>query len=87
MSLLERLEKDKFIQIFGFGPTLKKWTPPFFFGLPSQNVVGGEYSLKVLVPSSYAQTHLLSDKSDTCSTSAAWSYRQQDLEEKDDFLT
>ena len=30
--------------------------------------------------------HLLSAKGDTCSTSATWSYRQQDLEEKDDLL-
>ena len=35
---------------------------------------------------SYADTHLLSDRGDTCSTSATWSYRQQDLEEKDDLI-
>ena len=33
--------------------------------------------------SSHADTHLLSDRGDTCSTSATWSYRQQDLEEND----
>ena len=33
--------------------------------------------------SCHADTHLLSDRGDTCSTSATWSYRKQDLEEKD----
>ena len=32
---------------------------------------------------SHEDTHLLCDRGDTCSTSATWSYRQQDLEEKD----
>ena len=36
---------------------------------------------------SYADTHLLRDRGDTCSTSATWLYRQQDLEEKDDWMT
>ena len=36
--------------------------------------------------SSHWDTHLLSDRGVTCSTSATWSYRQQDLEEKDDRL-
>ena len=31
----------------------------------------------------HANTHLVSDRGDTCSTSATWLYRQQDLEEKD----
>ena len=34
--------------------------------------------------SSQADTHLLSDKGDTCSTSATLSYRQRELEEKDE---
>ena len=33
------------------------------------------------------QIHLLSDRGDTCSTSATWSYRQQDLEEKDESVS
>ena len=33
--------------------------------------------------SSHPDTHLLSDRGDTCATSAIWLYRQQDLEEKD----
>ena len=33
---------------------------------------------------SHADTQLLSDRGDTCSTSGTWSYSQQDLEEKDD---
>ena len=38
------------------------------------------------VPSSHADTHLVSDRGDTCSASATCSYRQQDLEEKDDAI-
>ena len=34
--------------------------------------------------SSQTDTHLFSDRVDTCSTSATSSHRQQDLEEKDD---
>ena len=37
--------------------------------------------------SSYADTHLLSDKGETCSSSATWSYRQHDLEEKDESIS
>ena len=33
--------------------------------------------------SSNADTHLLSDRGDTCSISATWLYKQQDWEEKD----
>ena len=36
--------------------------------------------------SSHADTHLLSDCGDTCSTSATWLYRQQDLEGKNDLI-
>ena len=36
--------------------------------------------------SSYADTDFLSDRGDTCSTSATWSYRQKDLEEKADLM-
>ena len=39
---------------------------------------------KFLVPSSDADTHLLEDGGDTYSTTATWSYGQQDLEEKVD---
>ena len=38
------------------------------------------------VPSSHADTHMLSDRDDTYSTSATWSYRQQYLEEKGDSM-
>ena len=34
----------------------------------------------------HADTHLLSDRGDTYSTSATWLYRQQDLEEKCDLI-
>ena len=33
--------------------------------------------------SSDADTHLWSDRGNTCSTSTTWSYKQQDLEEED----
>ena len=36
------------------------------------------------VCSSHADTHLLSERCDTCSTLATWLYRQQDLEKKDE---
>ena len=39
-----------------------------------------------MVSSSYADTQLLSDRGDTCSTSAGWSYRRPELEEKEDLL-
>ena len=35
---------------------------------------------------SHADTHLLGDRCDTCSTSAIWSYRQQYFEEKDEWM-
>ena len=38
------------------------------------------------VPNSHADTHLLSDGGDTCSTSVTWSYKLQDLEEKGDSM-
>ena len=41
------------------------------------HVVGGEH----------AYTHLLSDRGDTCSTLATWLYKQQDLEEKDQWVS
>ena len=40
------------------------------------------YMVGLWVPSSHADTHLLSDRGDTCSTSATWLYIQPDLEEK-----
>ena len=42
---------------------------------------------KLQVPSFHAYTHILSDRGDTCSTSATLSHRQQDLEEKDEIVT
>ena len=39
-----------------------------------------------MVGGEHADTHLLSDRGDTCSTLATWSYKQQDLEEKDHLM-
>ena len=42
--------------------------------------------VKFQLPTSHVDTKLLSDRVDTCSTSATWSYKQQDLEEEDELI-
>ena len=42
---------------------------------------------KFQVPSFHADTHLSSDRGDTCSTFETGSYKQQDWEEKDHLVT
>ena len=60
----------------------KNWTILTTFSPPPKKMVGGRGG-----GSSYADTHLLSDRGDTCSTSATWSYRQHYLEEKDESIS
>ena len=64
---LDLVSKGGYIELDGVGP------------IDNQTLQCALFS----VSSSHSDTHLLSDKGDTCLTSEIWLYRQQDLEEKD----